>query len=80
MMEAKDWKIFLSVPEIHEKLYDKGFTTEECEAIIYICERAGIRKVVEWIKTERKCEYFNNVLYYPVYEKALKAKIKEWGV
>ena len=45
-----------------------------------IAYKAGEAEVVEWIKTEKKCRYINNVLYYPVYEEALEAKIKDWGI
>jgi hypothetical protein len=39
---------------------------------------SGIRKVVKWIKSERKCKYINDVTYYPVFEQALIIKCKEW--
>ncbi len=48
-MEDKEWKGLLSVPEIEEKLYDKGFTEGQCEAIIFICKRAGRREVVDFV-------------------------------
>ena len=43
-------------------------------------ERIGAGKVVGFIKSERKCKYINDVFYYPVYEKALEAKLEEWEI
>ena len=42
--------------------------------------KVGIKTVVEFIRAERKCRYIDDVLYYPVYEKALETKEKEWGL
>jgi len=79
-MEAKDWKPLLSVPEIHELLYDKGFTEEECEAIIYICKRAGEKEVVGWI---HKNGVRNKTIkwWLSILEEEWQAQIKkEWGI
>ena len=88
-MEAKDWKVFLSVPEIDEMLHDKGFTAEECEAIIYICKRAGIKEVVEWLYEECDCPRWDEKTDMrrksPQGQKRIdcwkcKIKLKEWEV
>ncbi len=50
-----------------EQYYQQGF-------------KSGMRKVVEFIRAERKCRHIDDVLYYPVYEKALETKEKEWGL
>lgn len=52
----------------------------ECAKYFDKGKQAGIKEVVQWIKVERKCRYINDVLYYPVYEKTLQAKLKDWGI
>ncbi len=50
------------------------------EDLVIAGQKAGIKTVVEFIRAERKCRHIDDVLYYPVYEKALETKEKEWGI
>ena len=73
-MEAKDRIVKTTEENYHNTLEER---VAEQDRLSF---KAGIKKVVEWIKTERKCKYISDVTYYPVYEKALEAQLKEWGI
>lgn len=43
-------------------------------------EKIGIRKVVDWVKSNRETPLGTDCCGYYVWEGALKAKLEEWGV